>query len=130
MRTRALVSTLGLLVLLGPSCTLRSPAPLHEPVEETGALLPWLETGTSREDVLLQLGTPWCEFEGGRILCYLLEAVHDELRAVEMPSLVSAPRRKSFFPGRGTWDWVDYDLVLVFDRAGRLVRHRLFGTSR
>lgn len=86
----------------------------------TGSLA-FLEDGkTTREMVLLHLGTPSTHFEGDRILTYGVwkSSAGGWIRRGRSP----APSRKGLHPG---FQQPTDDLVLVFDPTGVLVRHSL-----
>ena len=121
MRVRSFgIALLSLTWSIVPACN-SPPAPVRTAEDKVEVVLPWLRDGISREDVLLRLGTPSREFEDGRILCFLLcrDARGD---------LVAAPRTFGWLdPGQASWEWVQYDLVLVFGPDGRLQRRSLIG---
>jgi len=104
----------------------------HQVPHDAADVLPWLTEDTTREDVLLELGSPFQSFEDGRILCYFLAKVEDRNPApLERPTLASAPRHVAIFePIWGSWRSTDFDLVLVFGRDGRVEKHRLFSTVK
>ena len=92
------------------------PAPLATP-EQQHAAVPFVELGdTTREQLLLRLGTPTWSFEGGRILTWRLEHdgehVRPVLRSATMPQLDGLGVR-----------W--YALVVVFDAAGKVSKFSL-----
>lgn len=92
------------------------PDPLETPAQQRAAV-PFVELGgSSREELLLRLGTPTWSFEGGRILTWRLEHdgehVRPVLRSATMPQLDGLGVR-----------W--YALVVVFDTAGKVSKFSL-----
>jgi hypothetical protein len=91
--TRALLLMLPLLLLLASSC-----APKPMPDELRRGPLAYLEEGkTTREAVVLRLGTPTTDFEKGRILTYRISqnssngggiAVHPRQSGLGVPQTV------------------------------------------
>lgn len=99
------VRALPLLVLLA-ACA----APLGQP-----GLLDFLsDNKTTRDDVLLHLGTPTASYESGRVFIY-------QLGQDEGYFLLDDPRNRQRNPANFTRD----DLTLVFSQAGVLQRHAL-----
>ncbi len=117
-RASALVLGFALALLLGcrpPILQQGEPSFLH-----TGSLA-FLEDGrTTREAVLLRLGTPSAHFEGDRILTYGVwkSSAGGWIRRGRSP----APSRKGLHLG---FQQPTDDLVLVFDPTGILMRHSL-----
>lgn len=115
--TRRQAYVMGALALAGwLGC--RSPVPLPEALQllESGALRGLDPGRTSRQAVILQLGTPTATFEDGRILTYdfLLDRLHREWRGV----------------GSGPEGWMysgvrTVSVVLVFQSDGTLERKQL-----
>jgi hypothetical protein len=101
---------------LGVACV--SPAAMQEKARafEAGLLGPIQDGRTTRQEVLLRLGTPSSTFEGGRILTYdfVVDPAGEWRRA----------------RGSQAGDWIHPHprtscLVLVFGPDDRLVRHSL-----
>lgn len=117
-RASALGLGFSLALLLGcrpPTLQQGEPSFLH-----TGSLA-FLEDGrTTREAVLLRLGTPSAHFEGDRILTYGVwkSSAGGWIRRGRSP----APSRKGLHFG---FQQPTDDLVLVFDPTGVLMRHSL-----
>lgn len=108
---------LGLVLLAG--CT---PPVLRqaEPAEIQVAWLAFLSDGkTTREEVLLRLGTPSAQLEGERILTYAFSRNAAGAWRPAARSWGRAQRAPIFSDGRIS------SLVLVFAADGRLVRHSL-----
>lgn len=74
----------------------------------------------TREQALLQFGTPSAEFENGRILTYLLSVSGDN-------QLHPVPRQQAILPDQAVYRWrgVTHNLVLVFRADGILEKHAL-----
>ncbi len=112
---------LSMALALGVACV--SPSARQEKARtfEAGLLGPIQDGRTTRQEVLLRLGTPTSAFEGGRILTY--DFVVD---------LNGEWRRAG---GGGASDWTyphprTSSLVLVFGPDDRLVRHSLVKDPR
>jgi outer membrane protein assembly factor BamE (lipoprotein component of BamABCDE complex) len=107
-------SLLGLALLLG--CV--PPVVPPEPQRLQQGLLAFLADGrTTREEVLLKLGTPLATFEGDRLWTYDFSWHPDgEWRRVGVT--VQSPWHYGFRPGACS-------LVLVFNAQGVVVRHSL-----
>ena len=116
MRTRARCFVLFLGLVLGIGCA--DPAVVQERtrVFEAGLLSSIQDGRTTRQEALLQLGTPAASFEGGRILTFdfILDA------SGEWRRMGSGPQAELQY-GRGRAS----SLVLVFGPDDRLVRHSL-----
>ena len=98
------------------------------PAEAEQRWLPFLEDRkTTKEEVLLRLGTPSAQFQGERILTYRL--VEDQVVgfvANETKGLMPAPREVMVgSPTLSWWPRGAYNLVLVFDQRGVLQKHSL-----
>lgn len=78
-------------------------------------LLAAVVPGTSREAMLLKMGTPSASFEGGRIITY------------RIGEIVEGDSPGYFIIDRRVWegDGKRFSLVLVFDEKGNLVKHSL-----
>lgn len=76
---------------------------------------------TTREEVLLRLGTPAASFENDRILAYQIRSREDGTLAVFWPR-----RLELDLPLNYTSPEI-YSLILVFDARGVVVRHSLVG---
>lgn len=116
MRTRALPLILCLPLAFGIGCA--DPAVMQEKTRafESGLLSSIQDGQTTRQEVLLRLGTPSASFEGGRILTYdfVVDMAGQWQRvgtSVVSDWLYPLPRASS--------------LVLVFGPEDRLVRHSL-----
>lgn len=116
MRTRAPRFILLLGLVLGIGCA--DPAVVQEKtrVFEAGLLSSIQDGRTTRQEVLLQFGTPAASFEGGRILTFdfTLDTTGEWRR------MGSSPLAEWQY-GRGRAS----SLVLVFGPDDRLVRHSL-----
>ena len=116
MLPRAHPPLLFLGLALGLACV--SPAAMQEKARtfEAGLLGPLQDGQTTRQELLLRLGTPSSAFEGGRILTY---------------DFVTDPNGEWRRAGSGhASDWLhphprSLSLVLVFGADDRLVRHSL-----
>lgn len=116
MFPRAHSPLLFLALVLGLACV--SPAAMQEKARtfEAGLLGPLRDGQTTRQDLLLRLGTPSSAFEGGRILTY---------------DFVVDPAGEWHWAGAGaTSEWAyshprTVSLVLVFAPDDRLLRHSL-----
>lgn len=85
-------------------------APQQRDVERQ--VLAWIETGrTTRADVLLSLGMPRSTFEQDSIFVYGVQC--------------QSTTRCNAVPYRADWRTVAYQLILEFNEAGVLERHRL-----
>lgn len=97
------------------------------PAELQGAWLAFLVDGrTTREEVLLRLGTPNAHFEGERILTYAFSRTSENgwIRAGRSWPLGQSAAR----PGNPVPEYQSYrvsNLVLVFAADDRLSRHSL-----
>ncbi|NWJ40933.1 MAG: hypothetical protein HXX12_08170 [Geothrix sp.] len=116
MRSRALLLALPIGLALGVGCV--DPGVVQEKARafEAGLLEPIQDGRTTRQEVLLRLGTPSAAFEGGRILTYdFVVDLSGEWRRVGTSVLsdwsYALPRTTT--------------LVLVFGPEDRLVRHSL-----
>ena len=108
------------------ACGCASPTVGPQPGAEvmSSALLSFIEDGTTtREEVLLTLGSPSSTYEHEEILCYQLRAHGRE------DVSVYRPRRDEDHPGFMMWRPDLYSLVLAFDPNGVLVKHSLVGTE-
>lgn len=111
--------TAGLLALVGCTPPLLRRADMGE--IHTGKLAFLVEGTTTREDVLLHLGTPNAHFEGERVLTYAFwrapsgEWIRDARSA---GARGEAPEYHRLHGGT-------HSLVLVFGADGRLLRHSL-----
>ena len=86
-------------------------------------LLPYLVDGTAtRAEIEGHLGAPTSEFEEGRVCTHRLMMRGPELVAVGRESVPDDSRL-------ALWNVAHYSLVLVFDDAGLLVKHRLLRVS-
>ena len=112
------------LVLVSCAPTLQQLAP----AEAEQRWLPFLQDGkTTKEEVVLKLGTPSAQFQGERILTYRL-AEDRGSRFEETKGLIPTPREIVALapqPGQLVSAWVrgTYNLVLVFDQRGVLQKH-------
>lgn len=91
------------------------------PAEHLPEALAFLKDGaTTREEVLLRLGTPNAVLEGGRILAYAFRRSRNGsfLRVARVPD---GPGRPASYRAAGGTD----SLVLVFSPQGSLLRHSL-----
>ena len=77
---------------------------------------------TTKEEVLLKLGTPSAQFQGERIFTYRLVA--DEKELMPAPREVVATRLPTPYSMSG-WRESAYNLVVIFDERGILQRHSL-----
>ncbi len=112
---------LSLSLVLGVGCV--SPAARQEKAQafEAGLLGPIQDGQTTRQEVLLRLGTPSSAFEGGRILTF--------------DFVVGPDGEWHRAGGGGTSDWSNphprtSSLVLVFGPDDRVVRHSLVRDPR
>jgi hypothetical protein len=97
------------LALLVGGCAAHS-LEVARPEGRAASFLESLKPGhTTRDEVMTRLGAPSMRFENERILSYRLA-----------PNLAVAE-----WSTGSRWTNVRYDLVLVFDSAGVLERHRL-----
>ena len=88
-----------------------------EPGAVRDSYLPFLKDGrTTREQVLLKLGAPSAQFEGGRILTYAFRLDDDDRLQVLMRHMHTSSSQ--WRPGM-------YSLVVVFRANGVLARHSL-----
>ncbi len=116
MRARVLLLVLSIGLAFGFGCVDPSAVQERARAFEAGLLEPIQDGRTTRQEVLLRLGTPSATFEGSRILTYdfVMEA-SGEWRRVGTTSVsgwsYAWPRTTS--------------LVLVFGPEDRLVRHSL-----
>jgi hypothetical protein len=82
-------------------------------------LLAFIADGsTTREEVLLRLGIPSSQFEGEKILLYQLRSGQDGKWHLVAPEI-------NAHTGLRQWREGACSLVLVFDAAGVLRKHRL-----
>ena len=103
-------------------CATPQVAPIRPEDVAAAPLIAFLQEGTtSRQDVLLELGTPAAQFEGERILTYQLRA--DSRNEIS----VFWPRRSEVHPILTDWQRDIFSLVLVFDEAGLLKTYSLVG---
>ncbi|RMF94589.1 MAG: hypothetical protein D6727_12500 [Gammaproteobacteria bacterium] len=87
-------------------------------------LLSFLQDGvTTREQVLLKLGSPSMQFEQQRILTYQIRIDSDGIAHVFWP------RRSELNPVLTHWEPEIYSLVLVFGADGVLEKHALVGAN-
>ena len=111
-----------LLIVLGCvlcGCGAQPRAPTHDQIEK--GPLSFLQDGTTtREDVLLRLGTPTGQFEGDRILTFRL-AISRALE-VRPASRVALTYRHD---DQGVWNGTTHELVVVFDGKNVVQKHRL-----
>jgi hypothetical protein len=100
----AVCAVCTLLVLAG--CVTLPPVPADK-----NLLKNVLESGTSREAILLKLGEPSASFEAGRILTYRIGEDGD----------------KGYFlmDRQVRWSNTKFSLVMVFDEKGALTKHAL-----
>ena len=102
--------------------------PHIEPIQlddiENAPVIAFIKDGvTTRQQVLLNLGTPSAQFEGERILTYQLRAdSEDQVR-------VFWPRRSEIHPILTDWQRDIFSLVLVFDSSGTLLTHSIVGAN-
>lgn len=120
------ILSLALLLLVLPiwgGCT--TPTVKRFPEQRSGAgLLASIQDGvTTRQELLLRLGTPSTQFEGQRILTYQVRM--DKSGEWQ----VFWPRRLSQHSWLGHWEPGVYSLVLVFNPDGVLVKHSLVGAE-
>ena len=94
------------LLLVGTSCAWSAAAP--EPASDE---FPWLVHGTTRTEVLRQLGQPSHSFAGGRILCFLVAEDEDSgsRRSLTTPT---PPWIDGPFSG---WGKARFDVVVVIE---------------
>ena len=121
-RSRAYLATavLGSLLLSSVGC-LHPPHARRVVGPPAYALLPVIERSATREQILLELGTPTRSFEDGRILCFLLRTSDETGRLAAAPRMVTG-----LDPGHGSYMWAEYDLVTVFSEDGLLTKFSLF----
>lgn len=114
------------LVLLMALAACATPKVQAIPAEQVirSDLLSFVHDGvTTREEVLLKLGTPSAQFEGQRILTYQIRIDKDGGASVFWP------RRSELHPGLTHWEPGVYSLVLVFGADGVLAKHSLVGAK-
>ena len=121
MFSRALLPMPTLGLALGIACV--SPSARQEKAQtfEAALLGPIQDGRTTRQEVLLRLGTPTATFEGGRILTYDFVAGQDG----EWHRAGSGQASDWAYPHPRT-----SSLVLVFGPDDRLVRHSLVKALR
>ena len=110
----------GLLIVAFISLTgCRASGPHPTPASDTEiaqSLLAFLRDGsTTKEEAILKLGAPAAVFESERILTYRFRHTREEG--------MSILGKES--PPSGTWEAVQYSLVLVFDAQQVLQKHNL-----
>ncbi|RMF21981.1 MAG: hypothetical protein D6760_08370 [Deltaproteobacteria bacterium] len=119
VRSLAFVTALPILAFL-TACTTPKVQPLPAADIIRSDLLSFVRDGvTTREEVLLKLGTPSAQFEGGRILTYQIRVGDDGIARVYWP------RRSELHPALTHWEPEIYSLVLVFRNEGVLEKHSL-----
>ena len=127
MKLRVQYFSLVVLGLLVAGCA----TPKVQPVPAVPAeramrshLLSFIRDGmTTREEVLLKLGTPSAQFESGRILTYQIR--FDKNGALHLVW----PRRSARNPALTNWEPEILSLVLVFGPNGLLEKHSLVGAE-
>jgi len=77
-------------------------------------LLDFLNTGLTREAILMELGTPSASFEGDRIFTY-------RIAGNEETGYLVSDRQVVY----GNWGLATHSLVLVFDENGELEKYKL-----
>jgi len=118
--------TCSLLILLGVLAGCATPKVQPLPAEQVirSDLLSFIQDGvTTREEVLLKLGTPSAQFEGQRILTYQIRIDKDGVAHVFWP------RRSELNPALTNWEQDIHSLVLVFGPNGMLEKHSLVGAK-
>ena len=110
----ALLIAVGITLLSGcvtPKITALGPEAVRD------GYLPFIEDGkTTREQVLLKLGVPSAQFEGGRILTYVLRLDDDDRLQV---------LQRHMHTSTSQWRPGTYSRVVVFAADGVLARHSL-----
>ncbi len=124
------MKTAPFLLLLAAGCSTHDMrvVPPHEIQERW---LGFLKVGeTTREDVLLKLGHPSGQFEGGRILTFRMGIVTtrtprgDGEAPIETQELVLVgPEPGTWNPYMSGWRTSRFSLVLVFDERHKLAKH-------
>ena len=108
-------------LLLATACAHQPELPENpeNPPQTQPSLALFIEDGkTTRQQVLLKLGTPSAEFENQRILTYRLNC--------QLPSSIHpVPRVSVIGEEFNSWNWATHDLVLVFDDRNVVVTHAL-----
>lgn len=114
------------LIILGLLAACATPKVQPIPAEQVirSDLLSFVRDGaTTREEVLLKLGTPSAQFEGQRILTYQIRIGKDGAAHVFWP------RRSELNPALTHWEQEIHSLVLVFRPNGVLEKHSLVGAK-
>ena len=120
-RARFILSSLVLILIVASCATRRTPhiQPTGTKFISNSKLLGFIQDGiTTREEVVLKLGTPSAKFEGEKILTYQLRVDKAENWDLVYPQ-VSEPF------GFRVWREGTYSLVLVFGDDGALQKHSL-----
>ena len=108
------------LVLLALACTPPTLQPGDPALLRLGPLAFLQDGRTTREEVLLSLGTPSAHFEGDRVLTYALWNTSGETWVRRGRSLGTNPAGSP-----PAYTQPTDNLVLVFDASGVLTRHSL-----
>lgn len=122
----AKILSLALLLLVLPiwgGCTTPTVKRLPEQRSASGLLASIQDGVTTRQELILRLGTPSTQFEGQRILTYQVRMD----KGGEWQ--IFWPRRLSQHSWLGHWESGVYSLVLVFNSDGILVKHSLVGAE-
>ena len=124
MKLRVQYFSLVVLGLLVAACATPKVQPLPAERAMRSDLLSFIQDGiTTRERVLLNLGTPSAQFENGRILTY-------QVRFHKSGALhLVGPRRSAENPLLTNWEPGILSLVLVFGPDGLLEKHSLVGAE-
>lgn len=120
LRAIPLLAALSLLVV---GCTPPRLVPASDPAWFGKSAFGFIRPGeTTREEVLLTLGTPATRFEADRILTYLIGFEETGKAHLYAPRVLGAD-------AAGYWEPETYSLVLVFRPDGVLQRYGLVGSK-
>jgi len=114
---------LAALCLLGIGCAPPRLVPVADPAWFAKSELGFIRAEeTTREQILLKLGTPAARFEDDRILTYLIGFEETGKAHLYAPRVLGAD-------GVGYWEPGTYSLVLAFRPDGVLQRYGLVGSK-
>jgi hypothetical protein len=127
-----LILALTLVIALAACASTPTPRIVPISLEQTPAWLSFLVDGkTTREELLLQLGVPSMQFEGERILTFLLTAEGANVRPCGARLYFEEQyesRLEPRLPIPNTW--ADYHLVIVFRPDNVVERHSLIAAGQ
>jgi outer membrane protein assembly factor BamE (lipoprotein component of BamABCDE complex) len=118
LRARFTLSSLALIIMVA-SCTTPHIQPTDTKLLFNSELLGFIQDGiTTREEVVLKLGTPSAQFEGEKILTYQLRIDQAGNRHLVAPQINTST-------GFRAWREETCSLVLVFGSDGVLRKHNI-----